>query len=144
MLCIACKQSSDEVPGFIIINEELSTHVKGFVKQLISKGGKEKGVVIHLDKAGDTTFIAIVNSTPDLQMTGIKGMVDLQGYNIYITGESIDSFFKLQPERYYQLNLAKFKNRKNTIYEAKFSEPLQWNLVLIRDSLISHFTPKIR
>ncbi|SES29558.1 hypothetical protein [Pedobacter rhizosphaerae] len=37
-LCLACKQSSDEVPGVVIMNEKLNTYINSFVGQLKSKG----------------------------------------------------------------------------------------------------------
>ncbi|SES29567.1 hypothetical protein SAMN04488023_1609 [Pedobacter rhizosphaerae] len=77
-------------------------------------------------------------------MIGIKGMLNIQRHNVYLTGNSIKSFYKLQPKRFYKLDLGKFNNYKDKVSDLKYSEPLEWNLVFVRGSLKSYYIPKIK
>jgi len=138
LFCIACSPITDKnrAPKVVIVNHKLKESVNNFVAELVNNGEKDKSITIFIEKTGDTTFIAIVNSLPDIKMAKINGMLNLNGYSIYLTGTLLENLYKVQSEKFYKIDDILLNKRVTKISDIKFSEPLQWDIAFVGDSLI--------
>jgi hypothetical protein len=146
LCCLACSPTSykDSVPQIVVVNQKLMGYVKSFVEQLTKKHEKQKSITIYLQKAGDTTFITIVNSMPDIELTKINGMLNVNGYHLYFTGVLLENFYKVSPGKVYEVDKNIFDRRTTKLSNIKFSEPLQCDMAFVRDSLINQYSPPSR
>lgn len=145
LCCLACSPTPDKdrVPQIVIVNHKLKGYVKSFVKQLKDKGEKEKSIMVYLQKAGDTTFITIVNSPPDITMIKINGMLDVNEYHIYFTGVLLENFYKADAGKTYELDKKVFNRGTTKLSDVMYSEPLQRIIAFVGDSLINqHLTSR--